>query len=54
MVRLKVAMVFLSARRRALETAEAERAKTTRAGTNETMPLLPLDARLRKRDAIPE
>lgn len=52
-VRLNVAIVFLSVTRSALEMAEIERTKTTRAGKNEKMPATPLEVRLRRNVTIP-
>ena len=49
-----MAIVFLSAIRRALETAEMERIRTATAGKNENRPRVPLEARLRSNVAIPE
>ena len=53
MVRLNVAMVCLSEIRSALETADTESTKITRAGRKEESPRIPLEATLRKKETIP-
>ena len=51
--RLKVAIVFLSARNRALEIAADDSAATTNAGTKVMTPLTPLEITLSASEAAP-